>query len=235
MALRLYRCWGLILTKMIPFVIPFVLYLLSAQFVSLLPNHYPLLYTFCVAAVGAVTFYLLRGRHIIRMHRNIIPGVIFGIVGIGLWILISQLQLEQTVIMYLPELLQPEQRSSFNPFLSIDPVSAQWGFIVIRLVGLALLVPVIEEIFWRGFLLRWVISSNWQDQELGVFTLNSFLWVTVLFALAHPEWLAAIVYFSLISVLFYWKRDLWNCIVAHSTSNLLLVVYILETGSWSLW
>jgi hypothetical protein len=47
--------------------------------------------------------------------------------------------------------------------------------------------------------------------------------------------LAAAVYAALLNGLMYWRRDLWNCIVAHSVSNLVLAVYILTTGSWSLW
>jgi CAAX prenyl protease-like protein len=96
-------------------------------------------------------------------------------------------------------------------------------------------VPVVEELFWRGFLLRWVISANWEGHPVGIFTMRSFLWVVLLFTLAHPEWLAAAVYCALMNILLYWKKDLWLCIVAHSTSNLLLVFYILMTGSWELW
>ncbi len=221
--------------KMLPFIAPFALYLIFSQFSGQFPDHFPLFYTVSVVVVGVTTVFLLRGLDILRMHRNVVPGIIFGIAGVVLWIFISRLQLEQSIMWILPEWLQPSEREAFDPFLSIDNTANQWAFITIRLMGLALLVPVVEEIFWRGFLLRWVISPDWQDQKLGVFTLKSFLWVTFLFTLAHPEWIAAAVYFSLISVLFYWKRDLWNCIVAHSTSNLLLGIYVISTRTWELW
>lgn len=220
---------------MIPFILPFALYLgfiqLSAQF----PNQYPIIYTICVFLIGAITLYLLRGKGILKMHRNIAPGVIFGVVGIVAWILVSRLHLEQSIISLLPEWLQPGERAAFNPFLSIDSKVGQWGFITVRLLGLAVLVPVVEEVFWRGFLLRWVVSPEWQDQEIGFFSLKSFLWVTLLFTLTHPEWIAAAIYCSLLNILLYWRRDLWDCFIAHGTSNLLLGIYVISSGAWELW
>ena len=62
-----------------------------------------------------------------------------------------------------------------------------------------------------------------------------FLIVILLFTVAHPEWLAAAVYCALLNGLFYWKKCLWCCIVAHSVSNLVLGAYILTTGAWWLW
>ena len=220
---------------MIALIVPFALYLILSQFSTQFPNHYPYFYTVCVVLVGAVTFFLLRARGIVKMHRNIAPGIIFGIVGIVAWIVICRLQLEQSIIRLLPEWLQPGERASFNPFQSIDSTMGQWGFVAVRLLGLAVLVPVVEEVFWRGFLLRWIISPDWQDQEIGFFSLKSFLWVTFLFTLAHPEWIAAAVYCSLLNILLYWKRDLWNCIVAHGTSNLLLGIYVIYYRTWELW
>jgi len=220
---------------MTPFILPFALYIFLSQFASKFPSHYPLFYTTTVVLVGAATIYLLRGKGIVKMHRHIFPGIIFGIVGIVAWVLISRLQLEQAIIQFLPEWLQPGARASFNPFQSIENPIAQWGFIMVRLLGLAVLVPVVEEVFWRSFLLRWVISPDWQDQEIGVFSVKSFLWITFLFSLAHPELIAAAIYCSLLNILLYWRRDLWNCIVAHATSNLLLGIYILYAGAWQLW
>jgi len=220
---------------MSPFILPFALYLVLVQMSSHASSYYPLVYTVGVVMVGAATFYMVYGKGIIKIHSNIGPGIIVGIIGIVAWIFICQLQLEQAVIRFLPEWLQPEGRVSFNPFQSIAHPVGQWGFVVVRLLGLSVLVPLVEEIFWRGFLLRWVISPDWQDQKIGVFTMKSFLWVTFLFTLAHPEWLAAAVYCSLLNILLYWRRDLWNCIVAHGTSNLILGVYVISSGTWELW
>lgn len=221
--------------EIIPFALPFALYVVLSQVSAQFSNHYPLFYTVCVLLTGMATIFLLRGKAIVKMHRNIAPGIIFGSIGIVTWIFLCRLHLEQSIIRFLPDWLHPDNRMSFNPFQAIENPLGQWSFVAARLLGLAVLVPVIEEIFWRGFLLRWIISPEWQDQKIGDFTLKSFLMITLLFTLAHPEWLAAAVYCSLINILLYWKRDLWNCIVAHGTSNLLLGLYILYSQTWELW
>src|SRR5207245_8058970 len=117
--------------------------------------------------------------------------------GIALWIGLCWLNLEQEFAAFLPPWLRPT-RAAFNPFERITEPAARWSFIAARLAGLVILVPVVEELFWRGFLLRWLMSQNWQHQKLGHFNGQSFVMVTFLFTLAHPEWLAAAVYCSLL-------------------------------------
>ncbi|QTA93007.1 CAAX prenyl protease-related protein [Desulfonema magnum] len=217
------------------YVLPFALYVILTQIPPAFPSYYPWLYAAVVLVVGTVTGYILITRQLIRPHRNVIAGVSVGLAGIVLWIWLSGLGAEQYVIRYLPDWLIPKPRAAFNPFESLPNPAVCRGFVGIRLIGLVLVVPIAEELFWRGFLMRWVISQDWENQEIGQFTPGSFLWVVVLFTLAHPEWLAAAVYCALLNGLIYWKRDLWNCVVAHGVSNLGLGIYVLVTGTWALW
>jgi CAAX prenyl protease-like protein len=219
----------------LPWVLPFALYLILTQIPLRFPVHYPWLYTLCVLTVGAVTVGLLRGKGLLRCHRQVLAGIVFGLAGIAVWIFLADLNLERHLFAFLPEGLQPQPRAAFNPFREITPLTGQWSFIAIRLLGIAVLVPLAEELFWRGFLLRWIIAPDWQAVAPGRYSLKSFLWVTLLFTLAHPEWLAAAVYCMLMNLLIYWKKDLWNCIIAHSVSNFCLVIYVLATGTWGLW
>jgi CAAX prenyl protease-like protein len=220
---------------MLPYVLPFVLYLALTQLPGYYPDYYPQLYAAVVVVVGATTLWLLRSRGIVRPHFRVLTGVNVGVAGIVLWIALCRLNLEQTLAEFLPSFLRPSQRAGFNPFEKIASPLGCWAFIAIRLLGLAVLVPVVEELFWRGFLLRWLISADWQKVNLGQFSTLSFCGVTLLFTLVHPEWVAAAVYCALLNGLLYWKRDLWICIVAHGMSNLLLGIYIMTTGAWELW
>ena len=222
--------WG-----MVPYIVPFILYLLFSQVAAHFSALYPWLYIATVIMVSGATVYLLSGRSLFRPHKNVIPGIIVGFSGIIVWILLSNSHFDEVVISFLPAWLQPDPRLGFNPFEEIGDPFFRWLFILFRFLGLALLVPVVEELFWRGFVLRWVISADWEEQPIGVFTLRSFLWTVVLFTLAHSELSAAAAYCVLLNLLLYWKKDLWLCIVAHSTSNLVLAVYILLTSSWELW
>jgi CAAX prenyl protease-like protein len=220
---------------MTPYVLPFVLYLVLTQIAAAYPEHYSWTYPAVVIVAGAATVWLLRGRQLFMPHRRIFPGVFVGFVGIVLWIGICRLEWDERLAALLPSSLRPGPRLGFNPFMAIPSAAAQWAFVTFRLIGLALLVPVIEELFWRGFLARWLLAPQWQSQALGHFTPFSFIGVTLLFTLAHPEWLAAAVYCILLNLLLAWTRDLWNCIVAHGVSNLALGIYVLATDSWQLW
>lgn len=217
------------------YLLPFCLYLLGTNLLSSSPDHYPLGYSLVVVGVSFATWLLLRGRNILKPHARIGPGVLVGVLGIGVWIGLCELGLERDLAASLPNWLHPAPRVGFNPNEQISDPVWRSGFVAVRLWGLVVLVPLIEELFWRGFLARWLIEPNWQHVPLGVFSVGSFLIVVALFTLAHPEWLAAACYCAMLNGLLMWKRDLWNCVVAHAVSNLLLSIYILSTASWELW
>jgi CAAX prenyl protease-like protein len=220
---------------MIPYVVPFLVYLGLVQIPAAYPEHYAWLYSAAVVITGLITFWLLRGRGLLGPHARVGPGILVGLVGIALWIGICQLAWDEHIAAVLPSLLRPGPRVGFNPFAEIADPIARWSFVVARFAGLVVLVPVAEELFWRGFLARWLVSPDWQTQRLGRFTPFSFGGVTLLFTLAHPEWLAAAVYCILLNLLLMWTRDLWNCVVAHGVSNLVLGIYVVATESWQLW
>lgn len=216
-------------------VLPFVLYLLGTTLIaSYAGAWYPWAYAAVVAIVALSIGYTLRSTGLIRPHARVLKGVLFGVVGIVLWITLSHLRVEQYVSQWLPSWLQPSERVSYNPFDELTGV-AIWLFISVRLIGLAIIVPLVEEVFWRGFLLRWMIDPDWEEVPIGKYTWASCFSVVGLFAIAHPELLAAAVYCLLLNGLLYWTKDLWQCVIAHATSNLLLGVYVLSFGKWWLW
>jgi CAAX prenyl protease-like protein len=92
-----------------------------------------------------------------------------------------------------------------------------------------------EELFWRSWLLRYIISQDFKSVEIGRFTLPSFLIGTVMFGLEHNLWLAGIMAGALYSLLLYRTKSLAQCIVAHAVTNLLLGIYVLQTGKWYFW
>jgi CAAX prenyl protease-like protein len=221
--------------KWIVYVVPFVLYLLLTAAATHAGDNYPLAYGGAVLLVGLASWWLLRGRGVLRPHPRLVIPIAVGLVGIALWIGLSVLRIEHAITAGWPAWLRPQPRAGFDPFSQLASPVAAWGFVVVRLLGLVVLVPVAEELFWRGFLLRWIESPDWQDVPVGSFGIRSFVAVTVLFAAAHPEWLAAAGYCMILNGLLYWKKDLWSCVVAHAVSNLVLAVYILTTESWWLW
>ena len=217
------------------YVLPMFCYLAGTWLAGQWPEHYALGYTAVVVLVGAITLALIRGSGVLRPHTRLGPGIGVGLIGIALWIGLSELRWEEQIAAWLPTFLQPGPRSAFDPWERLPSSARAVAFVGVRLVGLSLLVPVVEEIFWRGFLYRWIQDPDWESVPLGQWHAKAFWLVTLLFTLAHPEWFAAAVYGVLINALWVGKRDLWTCVVAHATSNLVLGLYILATGSWWLW
>ena len=222
------------------YVIPFVLYLLGTAFIARFGDkNYPICYTAVAVVVGGSILYLLRGKEILKPHLRVGWGVAAGLVGIALWIVLCHLHLEKQLTSLLPEFLrervEPAERVGYNPFEHLSAGFQVWSFIAVRLIGIAVLVPIAEELFWRGFLLRWLIDPEWEKIKLGEYTHHSCAIVVLMFTVAHPEWFAAASYCLLINGLLYWKKDLWQCVVAHAVSNLVLAIYVLQTGYWWLW
>ena len=109
-------------------------------------------------------------------------------------------------------------------------------FLALRVAGSALLVPIIEELFWRAWLMRWLISPRIEAVPLGTYNRLAF-WVTAaLFAAEHgPYWevgmMAGIVYN-------WWMvrtRSLGDSILAHAVTNLALGLFVIRSGQWQYW
>ena len=110
-----------------------------------------------------------------------------------------------------------------------------WPLIAVRWVGASLLVPVMEELFWRSFLMRWVQSPQFESvvpQQVG---LKAVVLSTFVFMLAHTLWLAAIIAGLAYAWLYVRTGKLWVPIIAHAVTNGVLGVWVLQTQRWAFW
>jgi len=105
----------------------------------------------------------------------------------------------------------------------------------VRLLGAAAVVPVMEELFWRSFLLRYLIAADFAKVPIGRFTWPSFLISSVLFGLEHNMYLAGIMAGVAYNLLLYRTKSVAQCVLSHAVTNLLLGIYVLYTGSWQFW
>lgn len=124
--------------------------------------------------------------------------------------------------------------AGFDPF---KEAANGWVYplIAARLFGAVIVVPVMEEIFWRSFAMRFVAVSNFKSLPLGHFSWYSFLLVSVAFGLEHHEWLPGIVAGVVYAGLLIRSKNLFTPILSHGVTNLLLGIHVLATGQWSLW
>jgi len=126
---------------------------------------------------------------------------------------------------------------SFNPTIFPPDSLLYWGSLGFRFLRLAVVVPFVEEIFWRGFLLRYLVKEDFQSLPMGSFSWKSFGIVTLLFGLAHwgPDFIPALITGMLYNAVAIHTRSLSACILAHSVTNLLLGFYIMATRQWGFW
>lgn len=110
-----------------------------------------------------------------------------------------------------------------------------YPFIAIRLLGTSVIVPIFEELFWRSFILRYIIHPDFTTVKLGTFTWSSFFISSLLFGAEHQLWLAGIMAGILYNLLLYRTKNLYYCILAHGITNFALGVYVIKTGNWQFW
>lgn len=110
-----------------------------------------------------------------------------------------------------------------------------WLLVTIRIAGAALIVPVMEELFWRSFLMRWVERANFQLVDPTRIGLRAFLIPTLLFGFEHNLWLAGIVAGIAYGLLYMRHRNLWSPVLAHAVTNGLLGIWVVATASWQFW
>jgi len=121
--------------------------------------------------------------------------------------------------------------SSLAPHLK-----ANIGFILLRSVSSAVMIPILEELFWRGWMMRWLIHHDFLSVPPGKYVPSAFWIVALLFASEHgPYWevgLAAGVVYN------WWivrTRNLADCMLAHAVTNAVLSAYVVVTGQWQYW
>lgn len=200
-------------------------------------RHYPLVYTVKIAATLAAMA-LVWPVYRWPRPRATWWAIPLGALGTAVWVGLTKLEIEQRVLpaIGLEGVLGAGTRSAFNPLeeLAAQPLAA-YGFLAIRFVGLAAVVPVIEEFFLRGFVMRFASDSEWWKLPLGSVRLAGVLLATALAVLMHPaEMVAMLVWFSGVTWLMFRTGNIWDCVAVHAVTNLLLGAYVLASGDWYL-
>jgi uncharacterized protein len=154
--------------------------------------------------------------------REVGLSVVLGLAVFGLWIALDApwMQLGTPTASFVPT----------RPDGGLD-----WPLIVVRWLGAALLVPVMEELFWRSFLMRWIASPRFEGVDPRESGLKALILSTFLFMLAHTLWLAAIVA-GLVYGLLYQRTGKLSCaVIAHAVTNGVLGIWVLGSGHWEFW
>ncbi len=107
--------------------------------------------------------------------------------------------------------------------------------IILKMIISVGIAPIIEEFFTRFFLIRWVIDKKWQKVKLGKYTFSSFIFTVLFFGFSHLRWLPGLITGILLNLLYYKRKNIESCVLAHAVANLALGIYIIYTGSYQFW
>jgi CAAX prenyl protease-like protein len=110
-----------------------------------------------------------------------------------------------------------------------------WSLAIGRLAGLALVAPVMEELFWRSFLLRWLERHDFLTLSPRRVGWRALLITSALFAVEHNRWFAGAIAGAVYAALYVRSGNLWMPIIAHVVTNATLGVWILATENWQFW
>ena len=232
--------------RWVAYVLPMAVFMVIGSFESTSPEsatyrYYPWIYGFKLLAT-LVALRLVWPVYKPMMRPIGWQGIAVGVVGAIVWIGVCHLELERNYVfpalksLGLGSLFGSETRSAYNPFEQLAGYPIAIGaYLLVRGFGLALVVPVIEEYFLRGFLMRYVAAEKWWKFPIGSVTWKSALACTLVPMLMHPgELLAAAIWFSMVTWLYVRSKNLWECIAAHCTTNLLIGIYVVLYGAWQL-
>jgi CAAX prenyl protease-like protein len=136
---------------------------------------------------------------------------------------------------HYPRLSKLEEGATpFKQFGAGSPIA--WFYIVVHVVGMSVIVPPVEEMFYRSFLYRYFVKIDFRAMPLGQYHALSFFVTSILFGVMHPDrWLAGIICGLSYQWLVIRKNRLGDAMLAHAITNFLLGVWIVWKGAWSFW
>jgi uncharacterized protein len=125
------------------------------------------------------------------------------------------------------------QSQAFDPTLAAGGID--WRVAAMRVFGAAIVVPVMEELFWRSFILRSVDRGDFLHVPPSQASGKALVISAVLFGFEHELWFAGVLAGLAYGWLYTRSGNLWLPIVAHGVTNLMLAAWVLWTGNWQFW
>lgn len=212
-------------------VAPFVAYVFFMALAGLLSEYgwsapdLHLLYIVRIVTVAAL-LWLLRGVYV-ELRRpqgtNIVTwgiAVAAGVVVFAAWINLNA------------DWMKIGTSAGFNPSYE---AGIDWMIVAIRLAGAVLVVPLMEELFWRSFLMRWITKHDFLAVEPARVGFKALATSALFFAFEHNLWLAGLFAGAVYGLLYMRSGTLWSPIIAHAVTNGLLGIWVIHTGNWSYW
>ena len=216
--------------RSLPYVAPFASYMALLALQKYVPLNPVLEFPAFVALLCAILW--IFSRHVIDFRAKYkVEAAVLGVAVFVLWV--------------GPDMLFPMYRQHWifqNDYVgrlgAPGPESVLLNPMVLwsRTFRAVVLVPIIEELFWRAWLMRWLISPRFEKVPLGTYQFGAFAITAVLFAAEHGSyWDVGL----LCGIIYNWwmvrTRSLGDCILVHAITNACLYGYVVATHHWEYW
>ena len=106
---------------------------------------------------------------------------------------------------------------------------------LLRIAGAALVVPVMEELFWRSFVMRWIDKPAFLQLSPASVSFKALALSSIVFGLEHHLWFAGVIAGFAYGWLYRVSSNLWVPVIAHAVTNGLLGAWVLYTQNWQFW
>ena len=202
------------------FLIPFILLMATSIVTAPFSVGFDLLYPLRVVIASAALWYYRKIYELLNWRWSW-EAVLIGVMVFVPWIL-----LEPAVDSNTNALAQGlAERSSIIVIL----------WFLFRVLGSVIVVPVVEELAFRGYLLRKLISKDFNRVSFQHFTWFSFLFSSLLFGLLHGRWFVGALAGMAYAFALYRKGRISDAVLAHMTTNGLIALTVLTQERWALW
>lgn len=221
-----------LLARVAPFAIFVILTALQDRFGEMARYWIYLGKTLAGAGMLAVVW-----RHAAELEWRLSWEAVLAGVGVfGIWVGLDGHYPTTQALLEKWHLAKPAGRPGWNPNVAFGSDSGlAIFFCAVRIAGSALVVPFIEEVFYRSFVYRFIAAKEFLSIPLQRFIPMPFFVTSLLFGFAHQEWLAGMLCGLCYQGLVIRKGRLGDAVTAHGITNLLLGLWVVWKGAWHFW
>lgn len=215
----------------LPWIAPFAVFLILLAVGPSLPIPQPWESLLRVGVLIAVMLTVSKDVVLSLRVRHAMPSVLLGLAVCALWVAPDQLFPGWREHWLFQNSITGTVKTTIAPSELADPL-----VVMLRVVRAALLVPILEELFWRGWLPRWIVNNDWQKVPLGTFNVIAFVATAVLFASEHgPFWEVGLLCGFIYNWWMWRTKSLGDLVLVHAVTNAALSGFVLVTRQYAYW
>jgi exosortase E/protease (VPEID-CTERM system) len=127
-----------------------------------------------------------------------------------------------------------EQGSGVAAWIAAQPIWAAGVWLSFRAIGSVVMVPIAEELAFRGLLHRWLISRRFETVTFAQFSWFAFVVSSLLFGFMHQRWMVGAVAGAVFALVMYRPGRLSDAIAAHVAANAVVLQWAFAVRNWAL-